>query len=164
MPAGAPTKYKKEYNKQVYKLCLLGATNQELADFFEVHVNTIKNWYKSESEFLSAVKRGKEKADADVAKSLLKRAKGYRYKEITRENKQGYGKPVVTKVVTKQVAPDTGAAMAWLKNRQPDKWRDKHDLELSGKVEVVESPRDEIASRINSIASRSTEETNTCRV
>lgn len=157
--AGAPTKYKTEYNKQVYKLCLLGATNQELADFFEVHVNTIKNWYKSEPEFLSSVKRGKEKADADVAKSLLKRAKGYRYKEVTREGNFETGVFKAVKVVTKQVAPDTGAAMAWLKNRQPSKWRDKQELEHSGKLEIAESPRDEITSRINSIANRGTKDT-----
>jgi hypothetical protein len=34
MERGRPTKYKEEYNEQAYKLCLLGATDKELADFF----------------------------------------------------------------------------------------------------------------------------------
>ena len=34
--AGRPTEYKEEYNEQVYKLCLLGAKDKELADFFNV--------------------------------------------------------------------------------------------------------------------------------
>jgi hypothetical protein len=33
------------------------------------------------------------------------------------------GDMIVTKEVTKQVAPDTTAQIFWLKNRQPDKWR-----------------------------------------
>lgn len=32
---GRPTKYKEEYTDQAYKLCLLGATDKEMADFFE---------------------------------------------------------------------------------------------------------------------------------
>ena len=36
-----PTKYNKEYNMQAYKLALLGATDVELADFFEVNQDTI---------------------------------------------------------------------------------------------------------------------------
>lgn len=43
---------------------------------------------------------------------------------------------VVTKRVTKQVAPDTGAAAFWLKNRKPETWRDKKETELSGNVSV----------------------------
>lgn len=35
--AGRPTKYKKEYDDQAFKLCLLGATDKEIADFFEVN-------------------------------------------------------------------------------------------------------------------------------
>lgn len=36
MPGGRPTKYKPEYVEQSAKLCALGATDMELADFFEV--------------------------------------------------------------------------------------------------------------------------------
>lgn len=49
---------------------------------------------------------------------------------------EGDGKLVVTKRVTKQVAPDTGAIAFWLKNRKPDVWRDKKETELSGSVGV----------------------------
>lgn len=38
--------------------------------------------------------------------------------------------------VDKQVAPDTGAAAFWLKNRKPDVWRDKHEVEHSGGVDI----------------------------
>lgn len=38
--------------------------------------------------------------------------------------------------VDKQVAPDTGAAAFWLKNRKPDVWRDKKETELSGNLGI----------------------------
>jgi hypothetical protein len=70
-----------------------------------------------------SIKEGKIKADAEIAESLHKRAKGYKYEEVTKEC------GVVTKTVTKEVSPDTGAAMAWLKNRRGTQWRDKQDIE-----------------------------------
>lgn len=42
----------------------------------------------------------------------------------------------VTKKVTKEVVPDTTAQIFWLKNRRPDKWRDKQDIEHSGGLSV----------------------------
>jgi len=41
---GRPTKYLSEYNEQVEKLCKLGATDKQLADFFNVTEKTINNW------------------------------------------------------------------------------------------------------------------------
>jgi hypothetical protein len=46
MTAGRPTKYQPEFAEQAYKLCLLGATDPEMADFFEVCVATVQNWKK----------------------------------------------------------------------------------------------------------------------
>ena len=42
---------------------------------------------------------------------------------------------VVTKKVKKQIAPDVTAQIFWLKNRRPDKWRDRKDFEVSGSEE-----------------------------
>ena len=44
------------------------------------------------------------------------------------------GQLVVTKEVTKEVAPDVTAQIFWLKNRKPEQWRDKQDVDLSGQV------------------------------
>lgn len=125
-----PTKYKKEYNEQAYELCLLGYTDKELAKYFEVNKDTIQKWKKKYKEFSDSVKAGKDAADGKVAKSLYKRALGYMYDETIKEVENG--KLKVTKVVTKEQAPDAGAALNWLKNRQPEKWRDKQDLQISG--------------------------------
>jgi len=127
-PGGRPTKYKPEYAELAFNYCLLGATDEEMANFFEISVATLYNWKNDYPEFLEAIKNGKEKADAEVAKSLYNRAKGYEQEVV--KVFQFQGQPIIVPVVEK-VAPDTGAAMAWLKNRQPSKWRDKQDIDMS---------------------------------
>lgn len=39
-------------------------------------------------------------------------------------------------LIEKDVPPDTTAAIFWLKNRKPEEWRDKHETELSGGLNV----------------------------
>lgn len=96
-----------------------GLTDKQIADNMGITDSTLYDWKKRFPEISEALKKGKEIVDYEVENALLKRALGYSYDEVTKE----YG--TVTKIVTKQVAPDVGAAMAWLKNRKPDKWRDK---------------------------------------
>jgi len=122
MSAGRPTKYDPSYNEQAYKLCLLGFTDAELASFFEVHEDTINEWKVVHEAFSVSVNRGKAIADAEVAASFHKRAVGYSFEEKTYEGGE------LTKTVEKEMAPDPGAALNWLKNRQPSKWRDKMTL------------------------------------
>lgn len=126
--AGRPTDYREEYNEKARKLCLLGATDAELADFFEVAESTINNWKIDYPEFLESIKKGKEQADADIADSLYNRAKGYSHPDVHIANYEG--KTIVTPL-TKHYPPDTAAAIIWLKNRQPKKWRDKQEVGLS---------------------------------
>jgi hypothetical protein len=131
---GRPTDYQEKYAEQAYKLCLLGSTDADLADFFEVDESTINNWKLKFPKFLESIKSGKIIADAEVAESLYKRAKGYKVDTV--KVFQFQGEPVIVPVV-EDIAPDTGACMAWLKNRQRDKWRDKQDIEHSGAVPVT---------------------------
>ena len=86
-------------------------------------------FYKFKSQFVDfadALKKGKEDVDIQVENALLKRALGYEYNETTQEL-SGFGQMRVTKIVTKQVIPDTTAQIFWLKNRRSDKWKNKID-------------------------------------
>ena len=132
--AGRPTKFKKEYNEQVYKLCLLNATDKQIADFFGVEEKTINTWKLKHPAFLQSLKRGKIQADSEVAERLYHRACGYEHPEDKIFcNADGD----VTCVPTiKHYPPDTAAAFIWLKNRAG--WRDKQDIEHSGSVELKE--------------------------
>ena len=127
---GRPTKHKEEYNEQAYKLCLLGATDKELADFFKVEEKTINTWKIKIPEFLQSLKAGKEQADSVVASKLYHRAIGYEHEDTQFATFQG--QITDSQTYTKHYAPDTTAAIFWLKNRQSAKWRDKTDHEITG--------------------------------
>ncbi|GAA0861732.1 transposase [Paraclostridium tenue] len=107
-----------------------GLTDEQIAEKIGIHISTLYDYKKKYSEFSESLKRGKEIVDYEVENALLKRALGYEYDEVIYEN----GKE--TKRVTKQVAPDTTAQIFWLKNRRPDKWRDKQVVESNNTIEV----------------------------
>lgn len=137
---GRPSKYRPGYATQAYHLALLGATDADLARAFAVSDKTISTWKHRQPEFLHALKQGKDQADAKVAQSLYRRALGYSHKAVkiitvAQGNNQG---SVVEEVpYVERYPPDTTAAIFWLKNRRPDLWRDKHDLEHSGEVKAA---------------------------
>lgn len=126
MPSGRPTKYKAEYVEQALKLCRLGSTNQDLADFFDVDVTTIDKWITTHKAFSGALKEGRDYADAHVADRLYNRAIGYTTKETKIATHEG--KITDTLEVDKHYPPDTTACIFWLKNRQRQKWRDTQDV------------------------------------
>ncbi|MFZ3193699.1 MAG: hypothetical protein WA154_10915 [Moraxellaceae bacterium] len=131
---GRPSKYRSEFAEQAMKLCRLGATDAELADFFGVSESTLNNWKKAHPGFLESLKKGKTLSDAEVADKLFKRATGYEHPEDdirTVSEGGGMSKIVITPTI-KHYPPDTGAAIFWLKNRQPSKWRDKVESEDKG--------------------------------
>jgi hypothetical protein len=126
---GRPTAYKSEYAEQAYKLCLLGATDGKMADFFGVSEQTVNAWKLAHADFLESITRGKESADAEIAQALFHRAKGYSHPEV---DIRVVALDIVQTPLVKHYPPDTQAASLWLRNRQPKLWRDKQDLEHSG--------------------------------
>lgn len=130
MAAGRPSKYKPEYAQQAFKLCLLGATDKQMADIFGVTVSTLNLWKLEHDEFSEALKNGKDRADAEVASRLYSRALGYSHPDV--KILQYEGEPIIVPI-TKYYPPDTTAAIFWLKNRQKANWRDKQDHEHTGK-------------------------------
>lgn len=140
MPAGQPTKYRKEFADQARELCELGATDMELADFFRVDVRTVYNWKHTHPEFFQALKVGKDALDDRVERSLYQRAVGYSYNSEKIFHHQGQ---ITRAEIIEHVPPDASAALLWLKNRRGDTWRDKHDVEHYGGVTVTTGRHDE---------------------
>ena len=134
MPAGRPSLYREEFAKQAEKLCALGATDIELADFFEVDVRTFYRWMAEYDEFCQSVKAAKSVADNRVIRSLYERATGYEREEI---DIRVVNNEIVETPTRKFYPPDTTACIFWLKNRDKENWRDKIDHEMSGKLEVT---------------------------
>ena len=131
---GRPPKYQEAFAEQAAKLCLLGATNADLADFFKVSIRTIERWSVEHEDFCRATKEAKEFADASVERSLYQRAVGYTFDSEKIFN----GKDGIVRAETREhVPPDVTAQIFWLKNRQKDRWRDKQEIEHSGSVDLT---------------------------
>lgn len=117
-----------------------GLSNEQIAHNIGINKDTLYEWQKRFSDFSDALKKGKEVVDREVENALLKRAMGYEYDEVTQEpvtdKDTGITEMRVTKRVTKQIVPDVTAQIFWLKNRKPDEFRDKRDVELSGHVDL----------------------------
>jgi transposase-like protein len=107
-----------------------GLTDVQIAHNLGVGTTTLYEWKNDYTEFAEALKRGKEVVDRMVENALLKRALGYEFEEVTYEN------GAETKRVRKEVVPDTTAQIFWLKNRKPEEWRDKQNIEHSGESGV----------------------------
>lgn len=113
---GRPTAYKEEFNERAFRFCLLGATDEFLAECLGVCVATLYNWKRDYPKFLEAINRGKHDADARVAEALFNKSLGY--------DKDG-----------KHYPADTAAMNIWLKNRTTLSkhnslvWKDKQEVE-----------------------------------
>jgi transposase-like protein len=130
---GRPSEYLPEFADQAYKLCLLGATDAEIADILGFTEQTINEWKKSHQDFFLALKKGKSQADANVADRLYQRAMGFEHdeEEIKTVTIAGGGSEIVRVPTRKIYAPDPTSAIFWLKNRQPKKWRDKQEIGMT---------------------------------
>lgn len=128
---GQPDKYRPEYAKQAVKLCALGATDVDLAMFFDVDPRTIANWKVRYPEFFQSIKIAKADLDDQVERSLYQRAMGYSHPDVDIRVIEGQ---IVKTELVKHYPPDTTALIFWLKNRRKEEWRDKQEIEHSGTI------------------------------
>ena len=60
---------------------------------------------------------------------------GYEFEEVHREvNQTSRGNKTVIKKLKKHIPPDVTAQIFWLKNRDPERWRDKQEIQHSGEI------------------------------
>jgi hypothetical protein len=125
--AGRPSDFKPEYIEQAEQLCKLGATDQEIADFFKVSARTLYRWKGENEQFCQALKTGKSVADERVERSLFSRAIGYEHEEV---DIRVIANAIVKTPIRKYYPPDTTAAIFWLKNRRGQDWRDVKEVKM----------------------------------
>jgi hypothetical protein len=123
---GKRKKYEDRFVEQGYKLALLGLTEEQIADVFGVHVASIAAWVKWHPAFGKALREGKIIADSEVAAALYERAKGYSHEAVKIFMPPGAKEPVYAPYV-EHYAPDTSAALGWLKARHKDLWNVSDD-------------------------------------
>lgn len=138
--AGRPSKYDPKVHPQLAKwMARCGLIDVQIAKELGIAKSTLNLWKRDYPEFAEALREPKNLVDSLVEDALLRRALGYEVEEteVTADKKgqasgaQEQPKGRVKKL-RKHVPPDTTAAIFWLKNRQPGRWRDKQEHELSG--------------------------------
>ena len=106
---GRPSPYRPDIHPAfAAHLAQEGKTEVEIAERLGVSPTTITTWKQTYPEFLAAMKSNKEEADSVVEHSLYRKA----------------------------VQGDVVACRYWLSNRQPSKWREKQETELTGNITV----------------------------
>jgi hypothetical protein len=115
-----------------------GLTDEQIAAKIGIGYSTLQAWKANYQDIQDTLKRGKEVVDIEVENALLKRALGCTVKEqkLTKDDK------IIT--LEKEIPPDTTAQIFWLKNRRPDKWRDKQDVQVSGTLEQEKTKLDDL--------------------
>lgn len=139
--------YKPEFAEQARKLCLLGATDIEIADFFEVHFTTLYIWKKTHPEFSDALKSGKDEADERVERSLYHKAIGYSFDSEKVFQFQGQ---IVRAPFREHIPPSDTACIFWLKNRRSNEWRDVQRHEHGKPGDFSNMSDDELTAFIKS--------------
>lgn len=124
--------------EKVLELARSGYTDKEISQYLGVAYSSFRLFLKKNSDFSAAIKKAKSKADITVENALFKRAIGFDYVEEVLEYVPGRGdeqtKVKTVRKIKKHIVPDVTAQIFWLKNRRPEKWRDKQNIEHSGEV------------------------------
>lgn len=155
----AHPKYRPEFIEQARKLAEMGHTDAEMAAFFGVSLRAFHFWKSKYPEFSVALKLGKPEADARVTRSLFQRAVGYTAPETVvqfekRKDKRGRTRVIVHRAeFDKHYPPDTTAGIFWLKNREPELWREKfeHDHGVTASREKLQELLRAVEERIGTL-------------
>ena len=128
-PSDGPGKYRPKYAELAYKMAQLGTSHKRIAWILEISESTFYEWQERHAGFKIALKAGMDLADANVANSVYRGAVGYSHPH---EEIKVIGVEVVRVPTMKHYPPNPHLATFWLKNRQPELWKEK--------VEIVEKP------------------------
>ena len=133
-----------------------GLTDEQIATNMGINVATLYRWKNEFCDICNALKDGKDVADRQVENALFKSALGYTFDEVTKELKDD--ELVVTKVVHKEVQPNTTAQIFWLKNRKRAEWRDRVENAITGAdggaVKVETLTESDVDKRIKELESK----------
>jgi hypothetical protein len=107
-----------------------GNTDAQLANVLGVSEDTINVW-KKDKTFFQVLKEAKDQADSRVVESLYARATGYSHNAIHFSAYEG----IVTETpYVEHYPPDPTSMIFWLKNRDKENWKDRHDYTSNGEA------------------------------
>lgn len=130
---GQPPKYRAEFASRAHALCRFGAIDADLAEVFGVSEATINRWKKSHPEFKAALDAGKPFANELVERALFESAIGWSHRAVkimAVSDGSGAGSRIEEVEYTERFPPNVTAQIFFLKNRDPERWRDKQINEI----------------------------------
>ena len=126
-----------------------GLSDEQIAHNMGISRKTLYEWKNKYSDIRDVLKKTKDVVDKEVENALQKSSEGFYVEETTEELRWNRDtskyEMVVTKRVKKYIPPSTAAQIFWLKNRKPDVWRDKREIDAN--AETLEK-LDEIMDKI----------------
>lgn len=111
-----------------------GKTDAQIAQTLGLGRRTFANIRDRSKITRAAVKKAKDVRDEQVEHSLLHRALGYSHPAVKIFCHQGR---IIRQEYTEHYPPDTAAAVFWLCNRQPEKWKNVQKIEASGALTIL---------------------------
>lgn len=144
LPDGRPVKYDPIMNERAFRMAFLGSSNEQIAESLAISPDTLYQWMHKYPMFSESINKGKLDPVGAVKAALYHRAIGYSHP--SEEISVSFG--TVTRVkTTKQYAPDTAAAFIFLKNVDPENWRDKREIGFTNKdnedINIFELPKND---------------------
>jgi hypothetical protein len=131
--AGAKGLYTPEILPRLEQLCLQGLNNKEIAKAMGIGERTFYEWIDAHAQFSHSLKKYRGLADIEVENALYKSALGFKITETEREARkiEGQYKLVTTKETDKYIPGNSIAQIFYLKNRMPDRYKDKIETQIS---------------------------------
>ena len=122
--------------EQIESWAAEGLINSEIANKMKIHPSTFYDYKNKYPEISESLKKGKKIIDCKVEQKLFNKCMGTKTTKVIKELNKDTGELIVVKEITEEVAPDTTAIIYWLKNREPERWKDKQTLEHTGSIKV----------------------------
>lgn len=119
--------YNPEYTPIIRTIMEIIGERKYVLQAFNIGYDDLKRWENEHQEVRDALKASKTQANARVAGALLKRALGYKYTETKIKVVKGEGDSGEKKykeITEKELPPDVTACIFWLKNQDPEHWKD----------------------------------------
>jgi len=149
---GRPTKYDPTLDEVCFVACQSGTTDKQLCRLIGAAVstppiseNTLNLWKRTHPTFKAQYELGRSDYAGKIGeRMLMKKTKGYKIKEITREPVSFVdpdnprervvvrGEMIVTKEVTKHIIPSDKAIELTLRANKPEKYRNDSNVRISG--------------------------------
>ena len=120
-----------------------GLTDTEIAKSMGIRRETLSVWKQKHPNISNAIKSGRLMACEAIENALFRRATGMELTETVEEFDGAIvdGKPangsIKKRTTTRQVPPDTGAIIFYLKNRMPDRYADRRETKVDVSAPVI---------------------------